>query len=147
MGIDNSVIAEYNVNIDCAILRGLLKTNSSKQKSPESRNRRAIIRVIQNLGLWIIITGVLSAIFLTIEELTSGPPHWRSSGWALPLSLFVIILGFNIASADILRHYIRKHDRNIVAWTTAIIVFTPFLAAIAYFLTWSKNQRLTGLDS
>ena len=126
--------------------------SSTKQKSPESRNRRAITRTIQNLVLWIVISGVLSAIFFTIEKITgTGSDYsWRrgvsTGGWAAGLSIFVTIIGFNLATADILRHYIRQHGRNVISWTTAIIVFTPILAGIVYLLTWPKNQKLTGLD-
>ena len=68
-----------------------------------------------------------------------------SSSGQVAFVVVVIILSFNSLSADILRHFIKQHDRNVIAWTTSIIVFTPFITAIAYLLTWPKNQKFSGL--
>jgi len=35
----------------------------------------------------------------------------------------------------------KSHGRNAVRWTTAFVVFTPFLAGIAYLLTWPKGKN------
>ena len=107
-------------------------TKSKKGKLPESRQKRANKRLILNLLLWIIICGILSSIFFGVE--------------AAGLAVFVIILGFNLATTDVLRHYVRQHGRNVVPWTTASIVFTPILAGVVYLLTWPKDRKLTGLE-
>ena len=107
-------------------------TRSKKGKLPESRQKRANKRLMVDLLLWIIICGILSLIFAGIE-----------AGW---LAVFVLILGFNLATTDVLRHYVRQHGRNVVSWTTASIVFTPILAGIVYLLTWPKGKKLTGLE-
>ena len=67
-------------------------------------------------------------------------------GWFVALAIVVSVILFNVFSADILRHYIKQHSRNVIAWTTAVIVFTPFLTGIAYLLTWPKDKAFTGLE-
>jgi hypothetical protein len=114
--------------------------------TPEFSNEQAVIRGIHNLALWILVSSVLSVIFIIIEDVTGTGPSRLGGGWAFELSFFVRVTGFNIACADILRHYIKQHKRDVTAWTTAIIIFTPVLTGIVYLLTWPGNQKLTGLD-
>ena len=122
----------------------------------ESRQKRANKRLISNLLIWVLVCGLLSAGFFILEDVTGtgrhyvrhslyGSPGW-TSGWAAGLSVFVTILGFNLATTDVLRHYVRQHKRNVVSWTTSSLVFTPILTTIVYLLTWPKNKKLTGLD-
>ena len=106
-------------------------TRSKKEKLPESRQKRANYRLISNLLIWILACGFLS--LLLVEA-------------AVGLAIFVTILGFNLATTDVLRHYVRQHGRNVISWTTASIVFTPILAGVVYLLTWPRGQKLTGLD-
>lgn len=131
-------------------------TSSKRDKLPESRQKRANLRLLSNLLLWMLVCGILSACFFIIEDVTDTGPQfgfslceegaeWRG-GWAIQLSIFVTILGFNLATTDVLRHYVRHHRRNVVSWTTASIVFTPILAGIVYLLTWPKGKKLTGLE-
>jgi len=125
-------------------------TRSKKGKLPESRQKRANKRLISNLLIWILVCGVLSACFFIIEDVTdTNLPRLRGQaqvGWAAGLSTFVFILGFNLATTDVLRHYVRHHGRNVVSWATASIVFTPILAGVVYLLTWPKDKKLTGLN-
>lgn len=107
-------------------------TRSKKGKLPESRQKRANKRLISNLLIWVLVCGLLSAGFFGVG--------------GAGLAVFVIILGFNLATTDVLRHYVRQHGRNVVSWTTASIAFTPILAGIVYLLTWPKGRKLTGLD-
>lgn len=131
-----------------------MERSKTKDKPPETRNKRLEIRAIQNFILWVLICGFLIAIIFVIHHFIGSNhvyvPRSQRYGidwhWASILSLIIAIIGFNIASADILKHLINKHGRNVIAWTTSIIVFTPFLATIAYLLTWPKNHRLTGLE-
>lgn len=131
-------------------------TRSKKGKQPESRQKRANYRLISNLLIWMLICGVLSAGFFIIQDVTDtgsklvryvrdGNMGW-TGGWAAGLSIFITILGFNLATTDVLRHYVRQHGRNVVSWTTASIVFTPILAGVVYLLTWPKDKKLTGLE-
>ena len=49
----------------------------------ETRNERAVIRVIHNLALWILVSLVLSVIFIIIEDATgTGPSRLGGGGWA-----------------------------------------------------------------
>lgn len=125
-----------------------MKSGTRNQKT-ETRNKRALKRAIQNLGIWVIVSIVISTIFCVLGEATTedirrfNEPD--SLNWGQVLSIVITILLFNLFAADILRHFIKEHARNVVAWTTAIIVFTPFISAIFYFLTWPKNQKITTL--
>jgi len=123
-------------------------TRSKKGKLPESRQKRANYRLLSNLLLWMLVCGILSVCFFILEDVTdTGYSRWRDSGgWAAQLSIFVTILGFNLATTHVLRHYVRHHERNVVSWTTASIVFTPILAGIVYLLTWPRGKKLTGLE-
>ena len=108
-------------------------TRSKKGKLPESRQKRANLRLLSNLLLWMLVCGILSACFFILEDVTDtgrqyiryslhGDPGWKG-GWAAQFSIFVTILGFNLATTDVLRHYVRQHERNVVSWITASIVF------------------------
>jgi len=94
-------------------------TRSKKGKLPESRQKRANLRLPSNLLIWILVCGVLSAGFFIIEDVTDtgsklvrfvrdGSRGW-TGGWATGLSIFITILGFNLATTDVLRHYFRQH--------------------------------------
>ena len=128
---------------------------SKKGKLSESRQKRANKRLISNLLIWILVCGVLSVGFFILEDVTDtgryyvrhsryGSPGW-TGGWATGLSIFTTILGFNLATTEVLIHYVRQHERNLVSWATASLVFTPILAGIVYLLTWPKDKKLTGL--
>ena len=127
-----------------------------KGKLPESRQKRANKRLISNLLIWVLVCGLLSAGFFILEDVTdTGSRLVRNfrdagrdwtGGWAAQFSIFMTILGFNLATTDVLRHYVRQHGRNVVSWTTASIIVTPILAGIVYLLTWPKDKKLTGLD-
>ena len=115
----------------------------------EIRQRSLINRSLLNFILWILICGMLSGVFFAIDYLDGTSvgeiDGWRLYSyspytWAPEASISIAILAFNLAAADVGYHIIKRHGRNTVRWTTAIIVFSPFLAAIAYFLTWPKNQ-------
>ncbi len=111
------------------------------------RERRQEIRlrmgVLSYIFLWCIISGLLLGFSFYVDSETSRYTRYPPYGWLPKLAIVVCTILFNLASADILWHYVRHHRRNVIAWTTAIIVFTPFLTAIAYFLTWPKNQAFT----
>ena len=122
----------------------------------ESRQKRANKRLISNLLIWILVCGILSVCLFFIEDVTDtgsklvrhvrdGSRGW-TGGWAAGLSIFITILGFNLATTDVLRHYVRQHGRNVVSWATASLVFTPILAGVVYLLTWPKDRQLTGLE-
>ena len=106
--------------------------NKEKKRKPESRQKRAKYRLISNLLLWILIA-IPSSVLFGADDLAG-------------LAIFIIIIGFNLATTDVLRHYVRQHDRNVIPWTTASLVFTPILAGIVYLLTWPKDKKLTGLE-
>ena len=131
-------------------------TRSKKGKLPESRQKRANKRLISNLLIWILVCGILSAGFFIIQDVTDtgsrlvryvrdGGRDW-TGGWAAGLSIFTTILGFNLATTEVLIHYVRQHERNVVSWTTASLVFTPILSSVVYLLTWPKARKLTGLE-
>ena len=123
-------------------------TGSKKGKLPESRQKRANKRLISNLLIWILVCGLLSLLFFWLEDITAPWTYHRGlspkPSWAVEPSIFVTILGFNLATTDVLRHYVRQHGRNVVSWTTASLVFTPILAGVVYLLTWPKDRQLTG---
>ena len=132
-------------------------TRSKKGKQPESRQKRANKRLISNLLIWILVCGVLSAGFFILENVTGtgseltrvrggGGEYKTTGGWAVGLSIFTTILGFNLATTEVLIHYVRQHERNLVSWATASLVFTPILAGVVYLLTWPKDRKLTGLE-
>jgi hypothetical protein len=94
--------------------------------------------------LWIIISAIILFFAFSIEKTYSS--MWTSYDWLPKVAIAVTVLLFNLGSADILRYYIKQHGRNVISWTTAIIVFTPIITGIAYLITWPKNQKFTGLD-
>ena len=122
--------------------------NKGKDKQPESRNKRFLKRAIIYFFLWLILTLLLGSMFTTLDDSSyTGYQRWEGAvEWGIVVSVIVGIYLFNIASADILRHYVKQHGRNVIAWVTSIIVFTPILSGIVYLLTWPKNQKFTGLE-
>lgn len=112
----------------------------------KGRQRRLVKRALIYFVSWIIISGAMLGSAFYIEDITWRPIIDSPFNWLPKLAIAITIILFNLASADIIRYYIEHHKRNTVAWTTAIIVFSPFLTSIAYFITWPKNQRLTRLD-
>ena len=105
--------------------------------------RKLFDKALVNFLLWIAISAILTGIFFGIDTIDgTSRDMFEDIVWAPGLSLFVTIVIFNLLSADILRRYIKHHGRNVVSWITAIIVFSPFLAGIAYLLTWPNGQQL-----
>lgn len=116
--------------------------------------------------MWLIIAIPLTVLAVNVDYSTSSEFDWGDDGgdwddkefdWGSSrvrtldthpfLSLFILVtfvyvLLLNLAFVDVLRHVIKRHERNVVAWTTAVVVFSPFLAGIAYLLTWPKDKRL-----
>ena len=114
------------------------------------RQRSLIDRSLLNLILWILIWGLFSGLFFTIDYFDgtigggSGRLHdglYSPYTWAPIVTIVIGIIGFYIAGADIIYYDAKRRARNVVAWTTASIVFSPCLAAIAYLLTWPKNNN------
>lgn len=93
-------------------------------------DRRFLIIII-----WLVSTVSIVAALGAVEYFTTFSEAIRAS-------VVFCVVGFNIASAIIIRDYTRQHHRNTVAWVTATIVFTPILAFIGYLLTWSKGQNI-----
>ena len=121
-----------------------------KKRKPESRQKRVIIRTIQNVVLWVVVSSIIIPVAFYVEEETSYlfRNYIRMYPFAfLPkLAIAICILLFNLATTDVLRHYVRQHERNVISWTTASLLFTPILAGIVYLLTWPKDKKLTGLE-
>ena len=100
-----------------------------------------------SLWTWIIAFVLIAACFFIVDQTfgevegligLKGYYQLHSITWA-PIA--TVILVFNMVSAALLRPYIKRHGRNYIAWTTAIIVFTPILMGLGYLLMWPKNQQ------
>jgi len=88
-----------------------------------------------NFILWLLfIVSVVSIVF-TMHYLFYLE-------WATEITIVIGIISFNLAMADIIRRYAEYHERNTVIWTTATILFSPFLALMAYFLTFPRGVKL-----
>ena len=86
---------------------------------------------------WIFVFVLITAFLFLIDQWVGGT-YYRP-GITAPGATVVIF--FNMVSAAFIRPYVKRHGRNGTAWTTAIVVFTPILAGIAYLLTWPKSQQ------
>lgn len=100
----------------------------------ESKQGSLASRALFNFLLWILLSASLGGIFFAIDYLVYFD-------WAQEATILVSIIGFNIATADILRYYVERHGRNTVSWTTAIVLFSPFFAGILYLLTWPRKHE------
>jgi len=133
------------------------RQNILKSEWDNIRNKSLTAKTLLNLALWIGICWLLAYVFHQIDliddtkTLVSDPlgKMFGGSGyryvpitWAPAVTIFVFVLGFNIVAADIVKPYIKRQGENVVMWVTAIIVFTPLLAGIAYLLTWPKDRPL-----
>jgi hypothetical protein len=116
------------------------------------KNKRTSVfyRVLLDFILLVVYCGFFSVIFLILDFIDGTRKYivdvpfgyYSPITWAPVAVIVIVIVGFNIASADIMRLYTKRHGRNTIAWVTATIIFTPILAGIFYFLTWPKEQKL-----
>jgi hypothetical protein len=103
---------------------------------------------------WAVASGILTGVFFLIDEFVGNKTHLsifdpfyntHEFTWAPLTSITVaVVLAINLVSANVLKPYLERQGRNVVAWTTAIVVFTPILAGIVYLLTWPKDKSLKG---
>lgn len=124
--------------------KAMSSRNNNRQVST-SRNKRVVNRAIIYFTAWFVISVIIVIGSIYIDDITSMR-YSHPFECLIPFSITVSIILFNLASADILRHYVKHHERNVVSWTTAIILFSPILIGILYLLTWPKDRKLTGLD-
>lgn len=116
-----------------------MEPTAKKQEQLTNIGRAKLIhKCVLNIGLWLIFSALLGLVLVIID-------YFVYFARAIQVTMVISIIGFNLATADVLRHCVKRHQRSTVAWTTAIILFSPFLAAIAYFLTFPKGQKLAGL--
>jgi hypothetical protein len=134
------------------------------------KTRRHLVPTLLHWPWWILlITAVLVGLFFLIDTFDNTPgipiyshhaPYlypWETAipepqiigyemryTWAFSLSLCVGLTGLYMAGALFIAGLAERQHRNLVAWTTAAIVFTPVLASIAYLLTWPQGKSLKG---
>jgi len=126
-----------------------MSSRNNERQSSTNRNKRVVYRAIIYLISWLVISVAIVIGSIYIDDITAVKytySHVHPFEWLITLSIAVSVILFNLASADILRHYVKHHERNVVSWTTAIILFSPFLIGILYLLTWPKDKKLTGLN-
>lgn len=122
-------------------------------------------KTMRRIVLSILVAILLCIIFFAIDlfdGITSTykyyKPYEPSSGWPLEVDrteirpiawapgAVGIVAGalvfyfLYIVVPQIVYGNAKSYGRNAVRWTTAFVVFTPFLAGIAYLLTWPKNK-------
>ncbi|MFC1948105.1 hypothetical protein ACFLXY_09330 [Chloroflexota bacterium] len=106
---------------------------------------------------WIVVFVLIIAILFVIDQFTgevvvytknpfSTNPYkdmWTSyvSDGLTWSPIVTGVLLFNMISAALLRPYIKRHGRNNISWTTAIILFSPILAGFTYLLTWPSRDK------
>ena len=61
-----------------------------------------------------------------------------ASAWAL-----ISLIGFflYVKGIYLIHDHAERNGRNRVRWTTASVVFSPFLAGLIYLLTWPEKRR------
>jgi predicted membrane protein len=111
-----------------------------------------------NMSKW--LEGRGGDLFLTLQEEAKLPPAYRWDQrpelpmvhvigyerftWAFTWSIYTGILGLYVVAVFFVVQLAKRHERNVVAWTTAAILFTPVLTVIAYLLTWPKDRTGQG---
>lgn len=91
-------------------------------------------RRLLNFILWLLFMVLVVSVVFAIHYLVYLE-------WATEIMIVAGIVGFNLASANIMGRYAGSHGRSVARWTTVTILFSPFLALVAYFLTFPEGVK------
>ena len=123
----------------CPFCGNRLKNEHNNNKNPLTRELK-VSDGLKELIVWLLLCGILVTLFLVSKQLISN-----AIGVEIPASLMWIIysaiagIGLYFTLAYVVYNHAKKHHRRAVAWATAFIVFTPFIAGLLYLLSWPKE--------
>ncbi len=122
-----------------------------------------VIHNVRNVILWIVLTSILCGIFFVIDYFDpSNIGEWRDPlfsflwggertyhvitpfAWAPEASIVVagiVVFYLYIFTTRVIYRHAKRNGRNVVRWTTASIMFSPFVTALIYLLTWPEKKR------